>query len=97
MVRTWSALMAEATHPAKGSADAGSDSRSDGFTALKANRVAEADPMFTILVFDPHLPSSLRPAMSSVLEKIKAKDAAGALKILTEEEAKAKAAAERQS
>ena len=61
---------------------------------LEEKRVAEAEPMFATLVFDPHLPIALQPTMTSVLDRIKAKDAPGALKILAEEEAKQKAKAE---
>lgn len=61
---------------------------------LEENKPAEAEPMFATLVFDPHLPISVQPMMMSVLEKIKAKDAPGALRIMAEEEAKQKAKAE---
>jgi tetratricopeptide (TPR) repeat protein len=62
---------------------------------LQDNKPAEAEPMFATLVFDPHLPIARQPVLMSVLDKIKAKDSSGALKIIDEEEAKAKAEADK--
>jgi hypothetical protein len=60
---------------------------------LHEDKPAQAEPMFATLVFDPHLSITTQPLLMSVLDKIKAKDAKGALAIMDEEDAKAKAKA----
>jgi tetratricopeptide (TPR) repeat protein len=64
---------------------------------LQDNKPAEAEPMFATLAFNPHLPIARQPLMMNVLEKIKAKDAQGALAIIAADDAKAKAEAETKS
>ena len=61
---------------------------------LRDNKPELAEPMFVPLAFNPHLTLALQPIMSSILERIRARDAKGALAIMDAEEAKAKKRAE---
>lgn len=63
---------------------------------LTDNKPAEAEAMFTTLVFDPHLPPKKQATLSEVLTKIKAKDSKGALSLIEAEEARRKAEAEKE-